>query len=135
MLPEYLHVQNVLVLISNSIENKVGYRITDQKSFYLVLESIALIFIITQDVYFGCEWFRLFFPYCCWVAQLCPTLCHLMEYSLLGFPVLHHLLEFAQTHVRWISDAIQPSHPLSSSLPSFSLSQHKGLFQWASSLH
>ena len=55
MLPEYLHVQNVLVLISNSIENKVGYRITDQKSFYLVLESIALIFIITQDVYFGCE--------------------------------------------------------------------------------
>ena len=49
--------------------------------------------------------------------------------SILGFPVLHHLLEFAQTHVHWVSDAIQPSHPLSSpSFPAFSLSQHQGLF-------
>ena len=45
-----------------------------------------------------------------------------------GFPVLHHLPEFARIHVRWVSDAIQPSHPL---LPSsaFNLSQHQGLFQ------
>ena len=53
-----------------------------------------------------------------------------------GFPVLHHLPEFAQTHVHWVNDAIQPSHLLSSpSPPAFSLSQHQGLFQGISSLH
>ena len=53
-----------------------------------------------------------------------------------GFPVLHHLPEFAQTHVHWISDAIQPTHPLSPPSPSaFSLSQHQDLFQWVVSLH
>ena len=50
-----------------------------------------------------------------------------------GFPVLHHLLELAQTHVHWIGDAIQPCCPLSSSLSAFNLSQHQGLFQWVSS--
>ena len=50
-----------------------------------------------------------------------------MDYSTLGFPVHHQLLELAQTHVHCISDAIQPSHPLSSpSLPAFNLSQHQG---------
>ena len=43
--------------------------------------------------------------------------------------------EFTQTHVHWVSDAIQPSHPLSSPYPTFNLSQHQGLFQWVSSLH
>ena len=53
-----------------------------------------------------------------------------------GLPVLHHLLEFAQTHVLWVDDAIQPSHPLlPPSLLSLSLPQHQGLFQWVSSLH
>ena len=53
-----------------------------------------------------------------------------------GFPVLHYVPEFAQTHVQWVSDAIQPSQPLSSlSPPAFSLSQHQGLFQWVSSSH
>ena len=53
-----------------------------------------------------------------------------------GFPVLHHLPELAQTHVHWVSDAIQPSHPLSSPSPlALSLSQLQGLFQWISSLH
>ena len=57
-------------------------------------------------------------------------------YSTLGFPVLHYLQEFAQTHVYWVSDAIQPSHPLSSpSPPALNLSQHQGLFQWVSSSH
>ena len=51
-------------------------------------------------------------------------------------PVLHHLPEFAQTHVHWVSDAIQPSHPLSSpSPPPLNLSQHQGLFQCVSSSH
>ena len=56
--------------------------------------------------------------------------------TLPGFPVVHHLPEFAHTHVHWISDVIQPSHPLSSPSPSaLNLSQHQGLFQWVSSLH
>ena len=46
------------------------------------------------------------------VAQLCQTLGHPMDCSTPGFPVLHHLLDFAQTHVHWVSDAIQPCHPL-----------------------
>ena len=53
-----------------------------------------------------------------------------------GFPVLHHLPEFAQTHVHWVSDAIQPSHSLLSPSPSaFNLSQYQGFFQWVGSLH
>ena len=50
-----------------------------------------------------------------------------------GFPVLHYLLEFAQTHAHWVGDAIQPSHPLSP--PALNLSQHQGLFQWTEFLH
>ena len=53
-----------------------------------------------------------------------------------GFPLLHQLPELAQTHVHWVGDAIQPSHPLlSPSPPAFNLSQHQGLFQWVSSSH
>ena len=59
-----------------------------------------------------------------------------MDCSTPVFPVLHHLLEFAQTHVHWVSDALQPSHPLSSpSPPAFNLSHHQDHFQWVSSLH
>ena len=73
---------------------------------------------------------------CCSVAQLCPPLCDPMDCSMPGFPVHHHLVEFAQTHVHWIGDAIQPSHPLLfPSPPAFNLSQHQGLFQWVDSLH
>ena len=59
-----------------------------------------------------------------------------MDCSTPGFPVLHHLLEVAQTHVHRVSEAIQPSHPLSySSPPTFYISQHQGPFQWVSSSH
>ena len=61
-------------------------------------------------------------------------LCDPMDCTTPDFPVLPHLLEFAQTHVHGVGDAIQPSHPLSSpSPPVFNLSQHQGLFQWVSS--
>ena len=70
------------------------------------------------------------------VTQSCPTLCHPMNGSTPGLPVHHQLLEFTQTHVHWVGDAIQPSHPLSSpSPPALNLSQHQGLFQWVSSSH
>ena len=66
------------------------------------------------------------------VTQSCPTLCDPMDCSTPGFPVHHQLLELTQTHVYQVSDAIQPSHPLSSpSPPAFNLSQHQGLFQWS----
>ena len=64
------------------------------------------------------------------VIQLCPTLCDTMDCSTPGFPVHHQLLEFTQTHIHCIGDAIQPSHPLSSpSPPALNLSQHQGLFK------
>ena len=67
---------------------------------------------------------------CCPVAQLCLTLCDPMDYSKPGFPVLQYLSEFAQTHVHWVTDAIQPSHPLLPPFPpALNLSQHQSLFQ------
>ena len=59
-----------------------------------------------------------------------------MDFSTPGFPILNYLPEFAHTHVHWVSDAIQPSHPLSPTSPlTINLSQHQGLFQWVDSSH
>ena len=70
------------------------------------------------------------------VTQSCLILCDTMDCSTPGLPVHHQLPEFTQTHVHWVSDAIQPSHPLlSPSPPALNLSQHQGLFQWVSSSH
>ena len=92
----------------------------------------------------GNEVFSYLFLNYCWlssvqfssVAQSCPTLCNPMNRSAPGLPVHHQLPEFTQTHVHRVSDAIQPSHPLSSpSLPALNPSQHQGLFQWINSSH
>ena len=70
------------------------------------------------------------------VAQSCMTLCDPMNCSMPGLPVYHQLPESTQTHVHQVGDAIQPSHPLSSSSPPvLNLSQHQGLFTWVSSSH
>ena len=70
------------------------------------------------------------------VTQSCPNLCDPMNRSMPGLPVYHQFPESTQTHVRWVSDAIQPSHSLSStSSPALNLSQHQGLFKWVSSSH
>ena len=66
------------------------------------------------------------------VAQLYQTVC---DRSTPGLLVHRQLPESTQTHVHWVSDAIQPSHPLSSPSPALSLSEHQGLFQWVSSSH
>ena len=64
------------------------------------------------------------------VAQSCLTLCDPMNHSTPGLPVQHQLLEFTQTHVHRVGDAIQPSHPLSSPFPPApNPSQHQGIFQ------
>ena len=70
------------------------------------------------------------------VDQSCPTICDPMNCSTPGLTVHHQLPESTQTHVHWVSDAIQPSHPLSSpSPPALNLSHHQGLFKWANSSH
>ena len=70
------------------------------------------------------------------VAQLCPTLCDPVSRSTPGLPVHHQLPKLTQTHVHWVGDTIQPSHPLSSpSPPTPNASQHQGLFQWVNSSH
>ena len=68
---------------------------------------------------------------CSVIYDCAPTDCNTP-----GLPVHHQLLKLTQTHVYWVGDAIQPSHPVSSpSLPAFNLSQHQCLFKWVSSLH
>ena len=84
-----------------------------------------------------CRWYTIlyisqFSSFC----QSCPTLYGPMDCSMPGFLVHWQLLEFTQIHVHCVSDAIQPSHPLSfPSPPAFNPSQHQGLFKWGSSLH
>ena len=94
--------------------------------------------LFLQDLVSACL-VNLFPPSCrhvAVVAQSCLTLCSSMDCSTLGFPVLHHLLEFARTLVYCISDVIQPSHPLlPSSPPALNLAQHQGRFQRVGSLH
>ena len=77
-----------------------------------------------------------FITFSCSVARSCPTLCELMDCIMPGFPILHYLLEFAQTYVHWVSDAIQPSHPLLPPFPSaLNPSQYQGLFRRVDSSH
>ena len=74
--------------------------------------------------------------YCYSATQSCPTLWDPIDCITPGFLVLHYLSEFVQTHVYWVGDAIQPSHPPSPSSP-FALNhtQHQRLFQWVSFSH
>ena len=89
--------------------------------------------------------YKVFFPililiiidcYCYSVAKLYPILCDHIKCSTPGFPVPHYLPEFAQTHVHWVSDAIQSSHPLLPTPPlAHNGSQHHSLFQWVGYSH
>ena len=67
------------------------------------------------------NYWSIYYLCCCSVAKLFPTLCNSMDCSFPGFPVLRNLLEFAQIHVHWVSDAIQPSHLLNVSVQSSSV--------------
>ena len=82
---------------------------------------------------------KMWFKVCYWISSLtqsCPTLCDPMDCTTPGFPVHHQLPELTQTHVRWVGDAIQPSHLLSTPSPLASNhSQHQSLFKWVSSSH
>ena len=75
-------------------------------------------------------------PFCyCSVVKLCLTLWNPMNCNMPDFPVLQYLLEFAQIHVLWVSDAISLSHSLPPSSFALNLSQDQGLFQWISCSH
>ena len=112
-----------------------------QMSVFQVALSLQNPFIMAQSKsivsYSPDCWAPLLFFLSHWVVfSRVLLLCNPMNCSTSGFPVLHCLLEFAQTHVHWVSDAIQPSNPLSLLFPLvLNLSQHQGLFQWVSSLH
>ena len=94
------------VLVSRTGESTTGSRSRWTWGRWVRLEAL-------QDVVGG--WVVI--SCCCLVAKSCLTVCDPMDHSTLDFPDLHHLLEFAQTHVHWVTDAIQPSHPLSPSSP------------------
>ena len=79
--------------------------------------------------------FRFFFVQFSSVAQLCPTLCNPMDCSTPGLPVHHQLSEFTQTHVHQVSDATQPSHPLSASSPLAPILPSSRVFSNESTLH
>ena len=106
----------------------LGYHLWPKKKRSLILALYDHSLNIWRG--FGC------LPSVSSVTQLCPTLCNPMDCCMPGFPVRHQLLEFTQTQVHQVGDAIQPSHPLSSSSPpAFNLSQHQGLFKWVSFSH
>ena len=87
-----------------------------------------------QPLYVSCCTGLLYFSRCYQFRSVTQTLCDPLNCSTPGCPVLHHLPELAQTLVHRVSDATQPSHPLSSPFPpAFNLSQHQRLFQWISS--
>ena len=120
-------------------ENKSKhYLASNHSSFIPSSLQENLIVLLPSD--WACLPFPLQFPYptssLSSVTQSCPTLCDPMNRSTPGLPVHHQLPEFTQTHIHLLSDAIQPSHPLSSlSPPALNPSQHQNLFQWVNSSH
>ena len=125
-----------------------GHKESDTTQWLTLRPTAGLHFLASLDVRYlsvtehwsvECRWklcrslLGLFFLFS---RSVMSILCDLMDCSTPGLLVLHHLPELAQIHVHWVSDAIQPSHPLlSPSPPAFNHSWHQGLFQWVSSLH
>ena len=120
---EHTHICNVQTIITFLLMDHAflvmsenSFPIVDHEDFHLFSKSFLPLFI--NSVQFSS------------VSQSCPTLCDPMNHSTPGLLVHHQLPEFTQTHVHQVSDAIQPSHPLSSpSPPAPNPSQHQSLFQ------
>ena len=124
-----------LFLITSEIDY-LGIYLLSIQSFSPVNSLLQL---LTSN-FIGCQYSQIFL----WpekdqirsVAQSCSTLCDPMSPSTSGLPVHHQFPEFTETHVHRVSDAIHPSHPLSSpSPPAPNPSQHQSLFQWVNSSH
>ena len=142
----FLSVKCVCVLVTQlclTLCDSMDYSVTDSSVHGIlqarILEWVAIPFSRvsswskdrTQVSHTAGRFFTIFSS----VNQSCPTLCDPLDCSTPGFPVHHQLPELTQTHVYWVGDAIQPSHPLSSPSRTFNLSQHQGLFKWVSSSH
>ena len=114
-------------------------RIIETWVLHILLHIYICILVYTIIIIWLHEWTFKYYRYSVQfssVAQSCLTLCDSMNNSMPGLPVHHPLLEFTQTHVHCVADAIQTSHPLSSPSPlALNLSQHQGLFKWVSSSH
>ena len=125
-------------VFKNCIQGQLIYNVVlisavQQVDLYICIPSYSFPWRLTTEY-----WIYLFILYSQFssVAQLCPPLWDPMDCKTPGFPVYPQLLEFSQTHIHLIGDAIQPSHPLLTSSPlAFNLSQHRGLFQWVYSSH
>ena len=133
-----------------SVKNAVGNLIGIKLNLYIAFGSIVIFTVLilpTQELGISLHLFMLSFIsfnsviiigvlfFCCLqfgsVTQSCLTLCKHMNGSVTGPPFQHQLLESTQTHVHWVSDVIQPSHPLSSSSPpALNHPQHQDLFKW-----
>ena len=139
-IPGELHGQRSLAshIVHGIVKNQTRLRDCTTTNCPLCSSLSFVVIVIEKGISFRCIFSLLSkLPYqFSSVAWSYLTLCDPMDCSTPGFPVHHQLLGLAQTHVHWVGDAIQPSHPLSSpSPPAFNLSQHQGLFQWVSSLH
>ena len=105
--------------------------------YFLFISSVISWLFISTLFILHIFVFLIFFPVqFSSVAQSCLTICNPMNHSTPGLPVHHRFLEFTQTHVHRVGNAIKPSHPLSSaSPPAPNPSQHQGLYQWVNSSH
>ena len=119
--------------VSNRLEDSLKVTLSDWPGPLKTDSALWSLSTLSEDTLGGKKHFTSQFSS---VAQLCLTLCDPMNHSIPCLPVHHQLPKFTQTHVHWVSDAIQPSHPLSSpSPPAPNPSQHQGLFQWVNSSH
>ena len=104
----------------------------DNLRFFTTYSQIFTYYWLQLNKYELTSWYSIQFSS---VAQSCLTLCDPMNRSMPGLPVHHQLPDSTQTHVHWVGDAFQPSHPLPSpSPPALNRAQHQGLFQWVGSL-
>ena len=131
------HTQELLCQDSRRIA-RISLQIQAGKNLFVIYDLLTCIFNIYVS-YLPLATSFLKADNClisCSVAKLCLTLCNPMNCSTAGFSVYHCLPEFSQTHVHWVSDAIQPSHSLLPPSPlALNFSQHQGLFQRVSSSH
>ena len=114
----------------------IYYRLSSSNILFLLMSVLAVALLLSSP--FSSQLYTVSWDHSVQfssVAQSCLTLCGPMNRNTPGLPVHHQLPEFSQTHLHWVGDTIQPSHPLSSpSPPALNLSQHQGLFKWVSSL-
>ena len=109
----------------NVLKNRISHNFLKNRQIHILFVSCIGMWVLYHQHHLGSPIWKI----CCSVTQSCLTLCDPTGCSMPGFPVLYHLPEFVQTHVHWVGEAIESSHPLSSpSPPAFNLSQHQGLW-------